>query len=155
MSDSNSIKPLGLATALAAGAAVGALTPSVKTKIANYVASSPKVDAFVTSAAKKVRGAKDSVKGAAKTVAEKTKLDKAAGFVSEQFTKLKGTEMFKKIANSGFGKFVKSAAENVGKFLKKPVVIGALAGAFIYTVYKMVKQHQENKAVRVITEELY
>ena len=151
MSDSNSIKPLGLATSMVAGAAVGSIAPAVKNKLAGFIADHAKVDSFVKTTAQKAANAKNSVKKAVKTAAEKTKLDKAVDAVKTQAAKFANkvaeSKTFQAITNSKFGNFIKEAAIKAGNFLKKPAVIGALVGALVYATYKMVKQHQENKAI--------
>ena len=104
MSDSNSIKPLGLATSMVAGAALGSVIPAIAAKTKDVVAKNQKADAFVKSVVDKAATAKKSVKNVTKNVVEKTKIDKVVEATKDQVAKLadkvKDSNIFNKIKNS-------------------------------------------------------
>ena len=163
---SDSINPIGLGTAVAAGALAGAVAPTaaaatqkVSKKVAETIAiKAPKADAFIKSASKKTQDlGKDAIKKV-KDLADPAveKLKDIAGAVKEKFfgdkfvqpdlfgketvsTKIK--TVFSKIAD-GFVAAAKFVNEKVltpiGKFAKKPAVAGAVLAGVAFLVLSKV-----------------
>lgn len=163
MSDS-SINPVGLGTAVVAGAAAGAVTPAVAAgakkigkKVAEKIAKDmPKTDAFIKSTAEKVSNTVDKatvkVKGvynsaADKILGKKTMIQPDLPGLEKQTILTKAKDLLGKL-----GEKIKVAAKwtnekvltPIGKFAKKPAVAGAILFGVAYLVIaKLLKTDEQ------------
>ncbi len=133
MSDSTSINPVGVATAVVGGAAVGSLVPRANALVHKYVDCS-RADSFVSSAKKTAKDLKvmigNVLSSAIKTINENVSKILKNNKPVEQY--LPGLEP-KTSVKKGL-EFLRTSSLAVANFIKKPMVAGALIAGLAYAV---------------------
>ena len=135
MSDSNSINPVGLSTAVVGGAAVGAAAPKVAAVAKKYA---PAVKAGVDSVSLSTKNAATKVGSTIATVAtrvgSKVKDLSTTAFKSVADYSEKGLAFAKKLVPAKLATVASAAIAGFAKFIKKPMVAIALVAGLAYGV---------------------
>ena len=135
MSDSNSINPVGLSTAVVGGAAIGAATPKVAAVAKKYA---PAVKAGVDSVTLSTKNVTTQISSKVANMASKVtgKVGDATASVVKTVVDYaqNGINSMKKIIPAKLATAVSAAIAGFAKFVKKPMVAAALIAGLAYGV---------------------